>query len=313
MFDTERYELAIVVILIQTLRCVNRVPAAIAMSALAPLAESIRGRLDHLTASERRAARALLAHYPMLGLETVAGFSARSGVSPPTILRFIGRLGFSAYADFQRRLREEVEAQLQSPLAKAAPPDQPGELRSHSAFAASVCDNVAETFRNLPKAEFEAAVALLADPKRTVHLLGGRFTDAVARYMAAHLRILRPRVRHMDGQPANWRDQLVDMDRRDVLVVFDIRRYQDDLAALAGAAAARQAAIVLVTDQWLSPIARVALHVLPARIQVPSAWDSSAALVAIAEALIAAVTERAWPRVSERIAALERLRSAGAG
>jgi DNA-binding MurR/RpiR family transcriptional regulator len=277
------------------------------------IAEAIRDRLSELTASERRAARALLANYPMLGLETVAEFSARSGVSSPTILRFTGRLGFSTYAEFQRRLREEVEAQLKSPLAKASPSRSRGDAHSQSAFAAAVGDNIAETFRHMPGAEFDAVVALIADTKRPLHLLGGRFTDAVARYMTAHLRILRPGVRHMEGQPDNWRDQLMDMGRKDVLMLFDIRRYQDDLVVLAKAAAKRQAAIVLLTDQWLSPIARIALHVLPARVQVPSAWDSSAALLAVAEALIAAVTTRNWPSVKSRVGALETLRSVESG
>ncbi len=274
------------------------------------VAEATRDRLNALTASERRAARALLANYPMLGLGTVAEFSARSGVSSPTILRFIGRLGFGTYADFQRRLREEVEAQLKSPLAKAEPPDAAGELRSHSAFAASVCDNIAETFRHMPAGEFDAVVGLIADAKRPLHLLGGRFTDSIARYMAAHLRILRTGVNHIAGQPDNWRDHLVDFGRKDVLVLFDIRRYQEDLVTFAKAAAERQSAIVLLTDQWLSPIARIALHVLPARIQVPSAWDSSAALIAVAEALVAAVTARTWRLSQERIRALEQLRLA---
>ena len=52
---------------------------------------------------------------------------------------------------------------------------------------------------------------------------------------------------------------------------------------------------------------------LPARIQVPSAWDSTAALLAIAEALIAAVTTRNWPSVKSRIGALEMLRPAESG
>jgi DNA-binding MurR/RpiR family transcriptional regulator len=272
-----------------------------------PVAGAIRSRLDTLTASERRAARALLANYPMLGLETVAEFSARSGVSPPTILRFIGRLGFGSYAEFQRQLRAEVEAQLKSPLAKAS---LEGAADHHllSTFAAAASRNIAETFRTIPAAEFDAIVALLADRKRPVHLLGGRFTDPIARYLAAHLRILRPHVDHLAGQPDNWRDRLVDFGRKDVLVLFDIRRYQEDLVAFAKAAAERQAAIVLVTDEWLSPIARIALHVLPTRIQVPSAWDSSAALLAVAEALVAAVTARNWPAAKGRIRALEALR-----
>jgi DNA-binding MurR/RpiR family transcriptional regulator len=273
------------------------------------VAEAIRERLARLTASERRAARALLANYPMLGLETVAEFSVRSGVSSPTILRFVGRIGFANYAEFQRRLREEVEAQLKSPLAKAAPVEVAAD-RSLAAFATAVNENIAETFRHMPAAEFEAAVALIADRKRPLHLLGGRFTDSIARYMAAHLRILRPDVDHISGQPDNWRDLLVDFGRKDVLVVFDVRRYQEGLVTFAKAAAKRQATVVLLTDQWLSPIARIALHVLPARIQAPSAWDSNAALLAVAEALIAAVTTRTWPQSEQRIKALEELRRA---
>jgi DNA-binding MurR/RpiR family transcriptional regulator len=160
----------------------------------------------------------------------------------------------------------------------------------------------------MPATEFEGVAALLGDAKRPIHCLGGRFTDAIAQYLAAHLRILRPGVHHLDGQPGNWRDGLLDIGRRDVVVFFDIRRYQDDLLVHAKAVRERGGTVVLVTDQWLSPIAQIATHVLPARIAVPSPWDSSAALMAIAEALIAAVTTRDWTKVKTRIGALETLR-----
>ena len=279
------------------------------MSQFLSVAETLRDQLEALTASERRAARALLANYPLLGLETVAEFAARAGVSPPTVLRFIARLGFASYAEFQRQLREELEAQLKSPLAKSVPAaSPPPKPESSEAFAGAVCDNIAETFRLLPPGEFEAVAELLSDPRRRIHLLGGRFTDALALYMTAHLRLLRPGVGHVAGQPGNWRDQIVDFGRRDVVVLFDIRRYQDDIVHFAEAVAERQATVVLLTDQWMSPIARVAAHVLPARVQVPSPWDSSAAILALAEALLAAVTARSWPKASERIAMLEDFR-----
>jgi DNA-binding MurR/RpiR family transcriptional regulator len=98
------------------------------------------------------------------------------------------------------------------------------------------------------------------------------------------------------------------MGRKDVLVLIDIRRYQENLFRLAQGAAKRHATIILLTDQWLSPIAVVAAHVLPVRISVPSAWDSSSALMAVAEALIAEVTAGDWDRSQERMAALENLR-----
>lgn len=279
-------------------------------SAQDTIAEQVRAKIAGLTAGERKAGHVLLANYPMAGLETVAAYAARAGVSAPTILRFVSRLGFNGYAAFQRRLKDELNAQFQSPLAKSAPPQRrrkKGDDRLET-FADAVVDNVAETFRHLPPGEFGAVVDLLADQRRILHLLGGRFTDPLARYMSAHLRVLRSAVTHMAGQADNWRDQLIDMGRRDVLILFDVRRYQDDLHVLAGEAAARNVEIILITDQWLSPISRYADHVLSARISVPSNWDSNAALMALVEALLAQLTEQLWPAAKRRIEALEKLR-----
>jgi DNA-binding MurR/RpiR family transcriptional regulator len=271
------------------------------------VAEMVRDAMRALTPSERRAAQALLASYPLLGLETVARFAGQAGVSAPTILRFVARLGFLSYADFQRRLKGEVEARLLSPLEKAdAGP--PPKRHPRAAFADAVSQNVAETFRRLPAGDFEAVAELLADARRPLHFIGGRFTDGLARYMTAHLRIVRPNVAALDGQRANWRDQLLDMGSRDVLFLIDIRRYQDDLVDLAAGAVRRKATVVLLTDQWLSPVARVARHVLPARVSVPSAWDSTVALLALIEALVADVTARRGPEARARMAAIEALR-----
>src|SRR5215467_14598184 len=85
------------------------------------IAETIRQSLARLTPTERRPALALLANYPVPGLEPVAQFARRSGVSGPTILRLVAKLGFPSYPDFQKALRDELELRLQTPLAKAPP------------------------------------------------------------------------------------------------------------------------------------------------------------------------------------------------
>lgn len=270
------------------------------------LAEDIRDRLETFTVTERRAALSLLGNYPMLGLGTVAEFAKVAGVSSPSILRFAARLGYSTYAEFQRRLRDELEDQLKSPLARAEDTSASTEARGE-VWSATI-DNIRETFRHLPAAEIEAAIELIADERRSVYLLGGRFSDALARHMAAHLRILRGKVVHLAGQEGNWRDFLIDMRKRDVLVIFDIRRYQADVIRLAQAAAARGVQIILITDTWLSPIASVATHVLPARVSVPSPWDSLTALMTVAETLIAGVTRAESERSKTRMSELERLR-----
>jgi|AntDeeMetagen681_2_1112603.scaffolds.fasta_scaffold01891_4 DNA-binding MurR/RpiR family transcriptional regulator len=274
------------------------------------VAETIHRCLDRLTPTERKPARLLLANYPVVGLEPLANFARRAEVSHPTILRFIAKLGFTGYAGFQAELRSELEARLKSPLAKrhgdGAEAGDDDDLLARYAYAAA--ENIRQSVASMPRSEFEGALALLGETKNTLYLLGGRFTDAVANYMYMHLRVLRPRVYHVSGPPVSWSEYVLDMDRRSVLVVFDIRRYQEDLIRFADEAAERGARIVLVTDNWLSPIAAHAEYVLATRIEVPSNWDSVVAMMTLMEALIAALNNRQWPRLEGRIRELERMR-----
>ena len=273
------------------------------------VSELIGEKLGDMPSGERRAAHALVADYPLIGLKTVAEFAGRAGVSSPTILRFVGRLAFQNYADFQAALQNELIEQAQSPLLRtkrqAVAPDSGGM----DAFAAGAASNITETFAHLHAADMKRLLRLLSDPGRRLYLLGGRFTDSLASYMAAHLRIIRATVFHVGGQESTWRDALVDLGKRDVLIIFDIRRYQDSLLAYAQRAAGLGVTIVLFTDQWLSPVARVATHTITCRTSVPSAWDSSAALFAVVEAVVAQMTLDGGEKTAKRIADLEALRS----
>jgi len=275
------------------------------------VAELIHRFQDQLTPTELKPARLLLANYPVVGLEPLARFAERAQVSHPSILRFIAKLGFGGYAEFQAALRAELEARLESPLTKhheeTGADTGSGDFLDQ--FAATTCNNIRQSVAALPRSEFDGAVGLLGDMRNTLYLLGGRFTDPVATYAYMHLRALRPRVHHISGPPMSWSEYVVDMDRRSVLLVFDIRRYQEEVIRLARMAAEREARIILVTDQWLSPIASSAEHVLAARVGVPSSWDSVAAPMTLVEALIAALNNRKWPRVKDRIRDLERMRS----
>jgi DNA-binding MurR/RpiR family transcriptional regulator len=60
------------------------------------VAERTRELLGSLSPGERKVARALLAAYPVAGLEAVADLAERAKVSAPTVLRFAGRLGYTS-------------------------------------------------------------------------------------------------------------------------------------------------------------------------------------------------------------------------
>jgi DNA-binding MurR/RpiR family transcriptional regulator len=273
----------------------------------ASVAELIADRIDGMPAGERRAAQTLVGNYPLIGLKTVADFSQQAGVSSPTILRFVSRLGFQNYPEFQSALQDELAEQLQSPASRTTVNSGP-DMRGMPPMLEATLDNIRETFRHVSARQLDDIVALLSDRRSGLYLIGGRFTDPIARYMAAHLTIIRPNVFHLAGQESNWRDRLIDMGKRDVLLVFDIRRYQDSLVRFAERASQRGVRIVLFTDQWLSPIARFSRHVIPARTGMPSPWDSSAALMVVAETLIGGLTQALEPDGARRIRDMEQLR-----
>lgn len=271
------------------------------------ISELIADRMDSMPTGERKAAHTLVANYPLIGLKTVADFSAQAGVSSPTILRFVARLGFHSYSEFQTALQEELAAQLQSPALRASVPGLLLSGDAHQRLDATL-NNIRETFRHVSEKQITELAAELSNPRASIFLIGGRFTDPVALYMAAHLTIIRPNVFHLAGQESNWRDRLIDMGKRDILVILDIRRYQDSLIRFAEKAHKRGVRIVLFTDQWLSPIARFARHVVAGRTALPSAWDSSAALFVMAETLIGEITRNLEPNSAKRISELESLR-----
>lgn len=265
----------------------------------------IHEAMVRLTTAEARAARALLADYPTLGLAPAAEFAELSHTSPATILRFVAQLGFESYPDFQRQLREELSERIKTPLEKTRAAKPAGKGSFLPRFVKSIEDNLRETMQRLPDSEFEAVCARIADTRGACHLIGGRFTDAIASYMSAHLRVIRAGVRKLEDRPASRADQLLDVDAGDVVVIFDIRRYDADLVRLAKAAKDRRATVILITDTWISPASRYARHVLPCAVDVRRTWDSNAVLFSVCEAIIARITERSWSKAKARVEAKE--------
>ncbi len=115
------------------------------------VSERIKDQMATLTHSEKRAAHTLLGYYPMAGLESVTQFAKRAGVGAATILRLLGKLGFSAYSDFQEALRAELAARVQSPLWRVAehPPRSADDLLA--GFVDRLTETLRQTLAHLPR------------------------------------------------------------------------------------------------------------------------------------------------------------------
>ncbi|WP_066685125.1 MurR/RpiR family transcriptional regulator [Sphingomonas sp. CCH18-H6] len=275
--------------------------------------ETIQKTLPTLSTSERRVAQALFATNLVAGLDTIARLAERAQVSGPTVLRFASKAGYSSYPDFQDALRKDLEERVSSPLqlfeSRAPKPARTGLVQSARDTFQQGLDR---TFDRVIQSDFEAAVDLLADRSRTVYLAGGRFSHHLAEILWGHLFQLRANAHILRAGVLSPRDQLLDVKKRDVLVAYDLRRYQSDTVELAAIAKRARATIILFTDQWLSPIARQAHYVFSCDVEAPSPYDSLVPCLALTEAVIAGVTERCGDSGRGRVTNLERLR-AGSG
>lgn len=272
------------------------------------ISELLRSNFDDLTRAERQLANSLFENYPVSGLGSITTLAENAKVSTPTVARMVQKLGFKGYPEFQARLHQELEAKISDPIAKhdrwseTAP-----DTHILNRFAGSVMQNMRQTLAQIDVAEFDKVATLLADRERAVHIVGGRISRALADYMFTHMQVIRDDVTLITSNSNTWPHYVLNMKEGDVLVIFDIRRYERDILKLAHMAQNRGVQVILFTDQWSSPVSDVASFCFNCRIEVPSAWDSSVVLMFVVEAVIAAVQDQNWDDTKDRMQLLEEL------
>ncbi|QJF51130.1 MurR/RpiR family transcriptional regulator [Roseobacter ponti] len=272
------------------------------------ISDRIQKELDTFTRAERQLALSILENYPASGLGPLAALARSAEVSVPTVARMVQKLGYKGYPDFQADLRDELSAIAKGPIAKhetwagAAPS---GHILNR--FTEAVIDNIRNTMAHIDPVAFDSACALVADQKRHLYIVGGRITHTLAEYLFMHMQVIRPNLTHVQSTSNTWPHYLLNATEGDVFVIFDVRRYENNTLKLAEMARARGARIVLFTDQWRSPVHRLADISLTCRIIVPSAWDSVATTVLLVESMISQVQNLDWDNTRDRMQELEEI------
>lgn len=274
----------------------------------------IEKHLSSLSVSERRIARLVIEKYPVSALGGIEDLARQSTVSAPTVTRFVRRLGFDRFTDFQRAVRLEMQEDEASPLAllrkhRSARPvagTHDGALMADLARSLSLLPTPAAGLA------LDAAALLLADGRRRVSIIGGRWSSIAAQYLAYQLSSLRGEVHTLLPQASGVReDRIADFGKRDLLVAYDFRRYQPETIAFCEASRRRRVRIVLITDPELSPICEVADVTIPVPVATISPLDTLVPAIAATDALLARLVASLGAQATQRMAMLESLRRAG--
>lgn len=270
--------------------------------------ERLKESLGELTRAEKQLADSLLENWPVSGLASITRVANKADVSTPTVARMVHKLGFRGFPDFQEALRHELEEKISNPIAKHERwASEAPDTHILNRFVDAILHNLRQTLSRIDPAEFDNMCALLSDEKRSIFVAGGRVTHSLATYFYQHLQMMRRDVTLVASGDTTWPHYAMDLRKGDVLVILDIRRYQNNLLRLAEVARERGTEIIVFTDQWGSPAVRHATHSFNCRIEVPSAWDSLATVLVLLETTIAHVQKSNWGSARQRMRDLEKL------
>jgi DNA-binding MurR/RpiR family transcriptional regulator len=270
------------------------------------VAETLRARRGALTPGELRVAQALLSDYPSAGLQPAARLAGGAGVSTPTVVRLVAKLGFGGYADLQEQLRAELSARSAGPVQLYPATRSADSVLGR--FEQTLVAGLQQTLHDTDPVEFDRAVALLADHDRRILVAGGRVSTALASYLCRYLRLIRPLVRLVEPDPSSRALALLDVGADQTVVVFDYRRYDAGTVSFGRSARERGADVVLFTDPYLSPLSASATVLLTSSVAGPPPFVSLTAATALVEALALAVIEATGgSAVRERLEAFDSL------
>jgi DNA-binding MurR/RpiR family transcriptional regulator len=174
-------------------------------------------------------------------------------VSEATVVRFVSRLGFDTYSQFQQALRDYVDTE--STLLERfdmTDSDAPESERFRRVIFQEM-DNLKQLFKTLDMEILDRVINLLKNSP-DLYVIGSRISYMFAYYMGWSLSRIRKNVRILKGSDTTTLDWLGMADPGSVVVIMATSRYPNELIKVAKYAIRTGIKIVLITDSVKCPL-----------------------------------------------------------
>jgi DNA-binding MurR/RpiR family transcriptional regulator len=239
--------------------------------------ESLRaelvGRASSFSKRLEQVARFFLNHPEEVAINTLVRLAEQARVPPATITRFTKELGFSGFAELQGVFRERLlgprlpyAARMAEPgmrpgsdVIGAADLDQPDHV--FGSFVQAAVQSLLRIEEGLDRAQLDAFVDVLAKAD-AVHVAAARGAFGLGAYAVYGLANVGKRAHLIDNIGAMRSVQLAAMRPGEALLVMTFDDYTPETVEVANMAARDGYPVLAITDNELSPVARIADHVL---------------------------------------------------
>lgn len=261
------------------------------------LTQLLDSRFPSLSPELQRAARWVRDHPAELGLQSMRQSAQAAGVSPATMTRLAHALGMDGFEAMRRPGMSEFVRSVSGGEQDA---EHLSATSPRSALSQAQAANLSAVgARNPGDALRSAADAVLQ--ARKVLFLGLRASFGIAYQLHYTCDWLRPDTSLATDPGGAWADRLAALTPQDLLVAVSQAPYTRQAVAAVQQAKAQKVPVLVLTDSPLSPLAREASHVLLFEAASPAFFHSMVGAQALAEALMAAVSERGGEAVVQRL------------
>ena len=262
------------------------------------VADRIGKASTSLTNAERRVAEVVLANPQLVAFGTVADLAEGAGSGAATVVRLATKLGFEGFSALQASVQQDLANQLRPAAERIRDPAVHDSLNRHLQLELG---NVQTTLGQLDQDAVADVVNHLADRSKRVFVLSGDASKGVAAQFVGDLDALRPNVTMVSGNDVAVQRTVALMERGDVLVTIDLRRYDRWLVEAARRAAEAGVWTVSIADSVLSPVAAGAQRTLVDTAAGAGPFDSHVGTLALMNVLVAAAAMRLRGVATERL------------
>lgn len=271
------------------------------------LITKIQSELPGFSKGQKQIARFILEHYDKAAFMTASRLGVTVGVSESTVVRFATELGYDGYPHLQRALQEMIRNKLTSVQRMEVAGDRMGGRDVLQTVLHADTDMIRVTLDEIDRDAFQGAVDALMGAKR-IYILGVRSSSALASFLGFYFNLLFENVTlvHTNSVSEIF-EQVLRVGPGDVLLGISFPRYSKRTLSAMKYARDRGARVIALTDSQLSPLARVADHVLLARSDMASFVDSLVAPLSVINALIVAVGMSRRDEIEQTFNKLERI------
>ncbi len=270
------------------------------------LSSYITERFDEFSRSQKDVARYIVDHLEEAAFQTAEELARRASTSSSTVVRFSQALGFEGYPELQQAAIEEYRHGVGSTGAATS---SGGSLFDfdHTEFESALAAdhaNIESTVRGLAREEVDACVGELATAQRVVIVAMDQMAF-FASYLRHMLALLDIRAETVTQPRQESITRLGNTDESTLVVCFSAGRAHPLVVRAMKLARHRGARTIAISDATLSEVGEHAEHTLYWSSDSPSYTRSTAALLALVQALSYGVYARDKAAFKDRIRAFK--------